>query len=102
MKKLFLFAGMFFMLNAFTNAQKAPKINVLLSKGKIGITATTTKRNCGTMEHLQWMFQQDPTLKAKMELENKKLDDYIATHRQELENGKTNYVIPCVVHIVYC
>ena len=104
MKKLFLFfAGMFFILAAFTNAQNVPKSNILLSKGNVVVSDNTTTMpdRCGTMDHLQWMLDQDPTLKAKMELENKKLDDYIATHQQELENDKTDYVIPCVVHIVY-
>ncbi len=89
------------MIAAFTNAQNVNKSNVLIPYNINEVTDNVTPY-CGTMDHLQWMLDQDPTLKAKMELENKKLDDYIATHRQELENGKTNYVIPCVVHIVYC
>ena len=100
MKKLFLFAGMFFILTTFTNAQNAVT-SKSLPNDMNGVDAATTPNRCGTIEHLQWMLQQDPTLIAKMDLEEKKLDDYIVTHQQELENDKTNYVIPCVVHIVY-
>ena len=64
-------------------------------------TATKTIKKCGTMEHLEWMKQQDPTLEAKMQAEDKKFDDYIATHQTELENNKTVYILPVVVHIVY-
>jgi len=110
MKKTSLLIGMLFMLVAFTNAQNVAKRTVNLgpqmvksiaNKANISTPIITPKRHCGTMEHLQWMMQQDPTLKQKMELEEKKFDNYIATHQQELENNKTAYTIPCVVHIVY-
>jgi hypothetical protein len=62
---------------------------------------TKTIKRCGTMEHLELMKQQDPSLEAKMQAEEKKFDDYITTHQTELENNKTAYTMPVVIHIVY-
>jgi hypothetical protein len=88
MKKLTLLIASCFMITAFANAQTTT------NDGK-------TINRCGTMEHLQWMKQQDPTLEARMQAEEKKFDDYIAAHQTELENNKTAYTIPVVVHLVY-
>ncbi|MFH0893585.1 MAG: PKD domain-containing protein, partial [Bacteroidota bacterium] len=59
------------------------------------------QRKCATMEHLEWMKLQDPALEAKMENEEMKFNNYIASHQQELENNKAVYILPVVVHVVY-
>jgi len=53
------------------------------------------------MEHLQWLKQQDTTLETRMQAEEKKFDNYIADHQQELQNNKAAYILPVVVHVVY-
>lgn len=62
---------------------------------------SSKKRNCATMENLEWLKQQDPDLEARMAEEEQKFNDYIASHQDQTENSKAVYVIPCVVHIVY-
>ncbi|HNW97075.1 MAG TPA: T9SS type A sorting domain-containing protein [Bacteroidales bacterium] len=55
----------------------------------------------GTMQYLQWMMQQSPTLQKKMQIEEEKFNDYIRLHHNEFNTNKNSYVIPVVVHIVY-
>jgi PKD repeat protein len=107
MKKLILFIAVILLAAVTVNAQQTLPANnftkqtVTLSKTSDGTQTTTVQRHCGTMEHLTWMEQQDPTLEAKMQAEEKKFNDYIAEHQQELENSKTTYTLPTVVHVVY-
>jgi hypothetical protein len=88
MKKITLFILAFILASAAVNAQLEKQ-------------SQTTIDRCGTMQHLQWMQQQDPALQQKMEQEENKFNDYIATHANELKNNKTSYTIPVVVHVVY-
>lgn len=110
MKKLFLFIAAIMLMAVTVNAQnqalpsvKFSTLPVTVAKGTStqAETPAVTPRHCGTMEHLEWLKQQDPTLEARMQAEEKKFNDYIAEHQQELENNKTTYTMPTVVHVVY-
>jgi hypothetical protein len=92
MKKFFFFAMLFIASALMTNAQNVTTTN---------ITDMVKSDRCGTMQHLQWMQQQDPALQQKMEQEEKKFNNYISAHANELKNNKTSYTIPVVVHVVY-
>lgn len=60
---------------------------------------SVTKRNCGTMEHLEMQLKADPTLKARMATIEQQTQDWISSHPQ----NKTQAVItiPVVVHVVW-
>ncbi|NTW31606.1 MAG: T9SS type A sorting domain-containing protein [Bacteroidetes bacterium] len=100
MKKILLFIGLLIISSFLANAQKHA------IKGSINTKLPSSKpsgeiiKRCGTTEHQQWMIQQNPELKEKIKLEEKKIREYIASHQQEIENSKAVYKIPCVVHIV--
>ena len=57
---------------------------------------------CATMERLQYLIQQDPTILDRMAQIEAQTPDYIASEPQQ-PHGLTNNVItiPVVVHIVY-
>ncbi|MFH0866546.1 MAG: M43 family zinc metalloprotease [Bacteroidota bacterium] len=109
MKKLFLFIAVVMLAIVTVNAQQTlpasdfSKQTTTVSKvtSTQAETQITTPRKCGTMENLELMMQQDPTLEAKMQAEEKKFNEYIAEHQQELENNKTVYIMPVVVHVIY-
>ena len=56
-------------------------------------------RNCGTMDALKEQLQNDPTLKQRMDAQERD----IATYVQQNQNVKTNAIttIPVVFHILY-
>jgi PKD repeat protein len=110
MRRSLLLMAVIFMMACIAGAQGQTTTTAGFSKQTVtatkGIstqagTQVTSPRNCATMEHLAWMKQQDPTLEARMQAEEKKFNEYIAEHQQELENSKTTYTMPTVVHVVY-
>jgi PKD repeat protein len=110
MKKLFLFVGLIFIFVALASAQNVSKRSVNLAPTIVksinavsndNPTTVSGVKRCGTMEHLEWMKQQDPTLEARMQAEEKRFNEYIETHRTELENSKAAYTMPVVFHCVY-
>src|SRR5438128_914485 len=66
----------------------------------IGAMATSawSQRNCGTMEHLQWMQQQDPTILTRMQEIETFTQNWISNHP---EGQRTVITIPVVVHVLY-
>lgn len=60
--------------------------------------AFSQQRICGTMEHLQWQKQQDPTLELRMQEIETYTQNWIANHPEGL---RTVVTIPVVVHVVY-
>lgn len=96
MKKSSFITGLFVMSFLVSGAQ-----NVSTGNSNPDNRVSVNTYRCGTMQHLQWIQQQDPSLKQKMELEEQKFNDYIAAHPNELKNNKTSYTIPVVVHVVY-
>jgi PKD repeat protein len=108
MKKLLLIFAAIMLIAVTANAQiQTPPASSLPKKVVVKSTDTQaepqviTPRKCGTMENLELMKQQDPTLEARMQAEDKKFEEYIAEHQQELENNKTTYILPVVVHVIY-
>ena len=59
----------------------------------------TDPRNCGSMEHLNMLLQQDPTLADRMQQIEQFTQDYISTHPANQERAVIT--IPVVFHIVY-
>lgn len=56
-------------------------------------------RNCGTMEHLEFLKAQDKTIEAKMN----EIENHTADYVQNINSTKTSGVItiPVVVHVLY-
>lgn len=67
---------------------------LLLTSGVL----SAQKRNCGTMEHLQWLQQHNPNLAERMSTIENATQAYIASNA-----GETRVVvtIPVVVHVLY-
>ncbi|TAL58028.1 MAG: T9SS type A sorting domain-containing protein [Bacteroidetes bacterium] len=57
-----------------------------------------TERKCGTMEHLEWLKQQDPGLEARMEKTEADMQAWIKNHPPVTHAVVT---IPVVVHVVW-
>ena len=56
-------------------------------------------RNCGTMEHLEYLQSQDPMLKMRMVKNEQNLQNWI---QNQPESFSSNIItIPVVVHVVY-
>ena len=57
------------------------------------------QRNCGTMQHLEFLQSKDPQLKVRMQDNEKKLQNWIKNNANE---KLSNIIaIPVVVHVVY-
>jgi|ETNmetMinimDraft_26_1059896.scaffolds.fasta_scaffold08511_2 hypothetical protein len=56
-------------------------------------------RNCGTMEHLEFLKSQDPLLEERMQNNENNLQDWI--ENQTESSSSTILTIPVVVHVVY-
>ena len=56
-------------------------------------------RNCGTMDHLEYLKSQDPLLEERMEKNEKKLQRWIDNQPESLSSNIIT--IPVVVHVVY-
>ena len=56
-------------------------------------------RNCGTMEHLEYLKSQDPLLEKRMEKNENNLQRWI--ENQPESSSSTIITIPVVVHVVY-
>lgn len=55
-------------------------------------------RNCGTMDHLHWLQQQDPNLSLRLQEIENATQAYIASNGGET---RTVVTIPVVVHVLY-
>lgn len=60
-----------------------------------------SQRNCGTMEHLAKLIEQNPTLLSEMDYNKQRLQQHIAQNYDALSQQKVIYTIPVVVHVVY-
>ncbi len=59
-----------------------------------------TVRTCGTMEHMEYLKQQNPGLEQELKEYNQTLDQWIAQHPQGSQSRAIR-TIPIVFHIVY-
>lgn len=76
--------------------KKSLLVIIILCIGVAGASAQL--RNCGTMQHLEWLKQQDPTLGQRMQEIESYTQSWIANHPEEI---RTVVNIPVVVHVVY-
>ncbi|MBA3648826.1 MAG: T9SS type A sorting domain-containing protein [Chitinophagales bacterium] len=70
----------------------------ILFAGSSTLSAQTPHRTCGTVEHLEWLKQQDPALSQRMQDIENFTQIYMAAHPSE---ARTIVTIPVVVHVVY-
>jgi len=67
--------------------------------GSFSLTAQTTpSRNCGAMEHLEHLQQQDPKMEDRMQRIEKMTNEYIANANKVVDGIIT---IPVVYHVVH-
>lgn len=59
------------------------------------------KRTCGTMEHMEYLKQQNPNLEAEMKMYNAQLNQWIATNTNAERSSNAVVTIPVVFHILY-
>ncbi|GAB4147389.1 MAG: hypothetical protein Fur0041_21410 [Bacteroidia bacterium] len=72
-----------------------------MDKGKIQAAPEQTMkvRNCGTMEHLEMLKQQDPTLEVRMQQNEAWTQNWIENNYNPSQ--RVVYTIPVVFHVVY-
>ena len=63
------------------------------------ISVSAQVRNCGTMEHLEFLQSQDPTLEERMLKNENNLQHWIANNPESASSSIIT--IPVVVHVVY-
>ena len=62
-------------------------------------SVSSQTRNCGTMEHLEFLKSQDPMLEERMQKNENNLQHWI--ENQPESSSSTILTIPVVVHVVY-
>ena len=75
------------------------KITVLLFLLFSSLFSFSQIRNCGTMEHLEFLKSQDPLLEDRMQKNENNLQHWIENQPESLSS--TIITIPVVVHVVY-
>lgn len=78
-----------------------PGIGPAQNQVSVSKKETPSHRNCGTMENLAKLIQEDSSLKAKMEQSKQNLKNYIDQNYDALSQERVIYTIPTVVHVVY-
>ena len=63
-------------------------IGGIQNQNSIAKSETPTHRNCGTMENLAKMIQEDPSLKTRMEEYKQNLQNYIAQNYDALSQER--------------
>ena len=59
------------------------------------------KKECGTMEYLEYLKTQDPKMENKMLKNEQAIQNWIKTHPSSKSTKTTIITIPVVVHVVY-
>ena len=77
--------------------KKILSIIIIICIHSFSISSQT--RNCGTMEHLEFLKSQDPLLEQRMQKNEYSLQQKI--HNQPESFSSTIITIPVVVHVVY-
>jgi hypothetical protein len=100
--------ALFFALTCFTfhntTAQlraTSPAVISISNTHKFANDEVPKQRNCGTMEHLEKLIQEDPNMASKMKKSKQSLQNYINQHYDEISQERVVYTIPTVVHVVY-
>jgi hypothetical protein len=64
--------------------------------------AQTEKRPaCATMEHLEYLKQQNPQLETEMKQYNAQLQEWITVNKESVNRGTAVVTIPVVFHVLY-
>ncbi len=70
-----------------------------------GFAQTPPQRNCGTMQHHEYLKQTRPNYESDLNLYNQAIDQYLQTRAQSLTASRTAtsaiITIPVVVHVLY-
>src|ERR1041385_7664674 len=74
------------------------KLLLLIAITGVMATSALAQRICGTMEHLQMLLQQDPSLAQRMQAIETFTENYIANHPS---GERTIITVPVVVHVLY-
>tara|TARA_B100001142_G_scaffold163489_1_gene163542 strand:+ start:7013 stop:9688 length:2676 start_codon:yes stop_codon:yes gene_type:complete len=74
------------------------RITLLLIITFFSIFISAQNRNCGTMQHLNEMRQNDPKIDVRMDSENQKIQKWIENNPN---SSKSVITIPVVVHVIY-
>ena len=61
----------------------------------------SAQRNCGTMDRLAKILQENPSLSTEIEQNKVLLQNYVNQNYSALANERVIYSIPTVVHVVY-
>jgi hypothetical protein len=64
-------------------------------------SVSAQKKECGTMEYLEYLKTQDPQLEKKMLKNEQAMQNWIKTHPSSKSTKTTIITIPVVVHVVY-
>ena len=78
---------------------KKNKFLLILTLLLLMLKLNAQQRNCGTMQHLEFLQSKDPQLKVRMQDNEKKLQNWIKNNANEKLSNII--VIPVVVHVVY-
>jgi hypothetical protein len=96
-----LFSGIFAQNNQSPLSAKVPFFSQSNVNSHLEKQETPTQRNCGTMDRLSMMIQENPALLLQMEQNKQSLQNYIDQNYNTLSNERVIYTIPTVVHVVY-
>jgi hypothetical protein len=66
-----------------------------------GLPAQDHKRTCGSTDYLNMQLAQDPTLAARRESMEDRIRQALPQSGVQLKDGRAQYTIPVVVHVVY-
>jgi hypothetical protein len=78
------------------------KLQIALLFISTSVFAQTEPRPvCGTMEHMEYLKQQNPNLEAQMQEYNTQLNKWIAENGENTRNENAVITIPIVFHILY-
>jgi len=95
------FLGSFAQSNQIPLQAKASNIGVAKTHNHASKSDVEKQRNCGTMDYLAKMIQDNPSLLTEMEHSKQRLQNYIDQNYDAINQQKVIYNIPTVVHVVY-
>src|SRR5437868_5946248 len=74
---------------------------ILLSAAAIALSfGAFAQRNCGILQHEQYLQSKNPKRAMEREAYNRQMDAWVASH-PVAKNAQTTIQIPLVVHMVY-
>lgn len=95
------FYSIFAQNNSNSLTAKGPYLNIGFQNTHVSKTESPLQRNCGTMDRLAKMIQENPALLLQMEQSKNSLQNYINQNYSIINEERVIYTIPTVVHVVY-